>query len=675
MNLNSKQDESPEDEAFIESLFDKAVEIDSHSIYESVKNIDQRYDNEVIFAGGAVKDISSCTDQATGRLIAKAVLKEAKSDADYESFLREARITASLQHPNILPVHDLGLDEDGRPFFTMKLVDGMNLGELLSKRESSNGISLEELIEIFIKVTEAVAYAHSKGVIHLDIKPDNIQVSDFGEVLLCDWGIAKIIDDKWEDESFSDYSLSEVQDSNKTLDGFVKGTPGYMSPEQALPGSKRDERSDIYSLGALLYVMLTGEKPVKGKNLEELLLNTLKGNIKSPSEFKGNIPTSLIAVAMKALRLDPEERYQSANDLLSDIQSYTRGYVTEAEEAGLLLIFSRFIKRNKAVATLCFIFSVVSVVALFIFISNLREREAVAQKEKNRAVNALNALKEEKEVSSFYSEKFLSNLLRDAERAYERNDYEKAEFYLKFVGEMGNELLCRLRLMQGRLEEAEKIANNLDESARKDLLSIASLFRKLEGEEHKDLKTCLRLLLGADKSTVSATDILKVKSSRVREILLQKFINKLSEKDKVELVEHLLAQANSMSKIRLNKRGNSKTGYSIQTEGEHISSFNALKYLNVSSLKLLGTSITSLDELSRLSLKSFYITGSKITDIEFLRGMPLERVTLHCKKVADLSPLYENKTLKYVSLGYEVYTKQELEMFPETVEVKGSPQK
>ena len=127
--------------------------------------------------------------------------------------------------------------------------------------------SLANRLEIFMKVCDAIAFAHHKSIIHLDLKPEYIQVSDYGEVLVCDWGLAKIIEEDWVDEKFEDYSLSELHDDNKTVDGYVKGTLGYLSPEQATPGAHRDQRSDVYALGALLYEILAWRKPIIGQSL------------------------------------------------------------------------------------------------------------------------------------------------------------------------------------------------------------------------------------------------------------------------------------------------------------------------------------------------------------------------------------------------------------------------
>jgi serine/threonine protein kinase len=258
--------EAAEDEAASESLFDQLM------------NVDLRYlrGNEV--GSGAVKEIYSTKDLKTGRLVAMAVLKNPEDSRAVESFLREARINARLQHPNIVPVYDIDVDKDERPYFTMKLLPGLSLKEIIvdlksGKTEALDKYSLPVLLEIFLRVCEAVAYAHSEGMCHLDLKPDNIRVSSFGEVRVCDWGLANFIGDDsqlQEEDSFLHY-----KSRYRTLDGQIRGTPGYMSPEQASGKRKvKDQRTDVFSLGCILYELLTLKEAIAGESLEEILKNT-----------------------------------------------------------------------------------------------------------------------------------------------------------------------------------------------------------------------------------------------------------------------------------------------------------------------------------------------------------------------------------------------------------------
>ena len=182
-----------------------------------------------------------------------------------------------LQHPNIVPLYDIGLNEHGQPYFTMKLIQGRTLRDILEELKNGNekdlkDYSLPERIDIFLKICDALAYAHSRGIAHLDLKPDNITVSTYGDVVVCDWGLAAIIGKNEEIDQALTESLDYYSKRYYTLTGEIKGTPGYMSPEQAKGGNEtKDERSDIYALGSILYELLCLDHALDGKNVKETI--------------------------------------------------------------------------------------------------------------------------------------------------------------------------------------------------------------------------------------------------------------------------------------------------------------------------------------------------------------------------------------------------------------------
>ncbi|MCM8530448.1 MAG: serine/threonine protein kinase, partial [Lentisphaeraceae bacterium] len=260
-DLNSEQ------KVYFTDLFEQSTDESLHSLSDELESIDKRYLQTKHLASGGMKDIYICKDNVTNRLIAKAVLKGDKSKTAIEDFLREARLTAYLQHPNIMPVYDMGKESDGSPFFTMKLIEGQTLSDFILT--SPNTKLLNDNLRIFLKICEAIAYAHSKSILHLDIKPDNIQVSSFGNVIVSDWGIAKIIKTKVTEAELESYMLNENLGEQGTLNGYIKGTPGYLAPEQVSKDfGKKDERTDVYALGALLYFILTGKSMATGADTE-----------------------------------------------------------------------------------------------------------------------------------------------------------------------------------------------------------------------------------------------------------------------------------------------------------------------------------------------------------------------------------------------------------------------
>ena len=234
---------------------------------------------------GGMKSVLLVFDRDTGREVAMAIMPDFRDrpKSDLERFVREARLTAQLEHPNIVPVHDLGIDSSGSPFFTMKYLHGQSLSSVLRKlakgdAEAVHRFSQLRLLQIFIRICNAVEFAHSQGICHLDIKPENVNIGDFGEVLLLDWGLARVI---------SPHSrLASPNTEDVDANGHVKGTPGYMAPEQIrlLKEHPVGFRSDIYSLGGILYAMLSLSNPLSRLPMEEILRRTTSGEIPPPSD-------------------------------------------------------------------------------------------------------------------------------------------------------------------------------------------------------------------------------------------------------------------------------------------------------------------------------------------------------------------------------------------------------
>ncbi|MDD7985059.1 protein kinase [Lentisphaera marina] len=359
-----------------------------NSLLYSLWNVENRYESSEITGSGAMKNIIRTEDTVSGRVIAKAVLKNPQDEQAVESFLREARITAMLQHPNIVPLYDIGLDDQGHPYFTMKLIKGLSLRVILDKLINKDPQTLKDYplpkrIDIFLKVCEALAYAHSRGIAHLDLKPDNITVSTFGDVVVCDWGLAAIIGHNDDMDVSLLESLDYYSKRYYTLSGEIKGTPGYMSPEQAKGGDTvKDERSDIFALGSILYELLSLGNAIDGEGAKEIISETLTGHFVKPSKKRPDliIPESLEAICMKALHLSPQERYQSVEKIISDIDAYRNGFLTEAEEASFAKQLTLLYKRNKSICLLAMMLVSVIVIGSLVFIESLRKEKQLTTK-------------------------------------------------------------------------------------------------------------------------------------------------------------------------------------------------------------------------------------------------------------------------------------------------------
>lgn len=291
-----------------------------------------QYTLEGAIAQGGMATIYKVIDHRIGRRVAMKILNEtfAQNSLEQRRFFNEARIIAELDHPNIVPVHDLGHDEIGRPFFTMKLVRGETLTRKIASAQDTT-FSLDSLaptLEIFLKVCDAVAFAHSRGVLHRDIKPDNILIGSFGEVYLMDWGLARIARPERFETGDSVLPLSA---SNPALDpnGQVAGTFQYMAPEQAYGRTQLlDERTDIFQLGATLYYILTGRSPYPPtKDVQAALCRAREAQIAPPDPLArwSPLPPSMAFIAMKAMARDPTKRFQSVAELQLAVRRFLHG--------------------------------------------------------------------------------------------------------------------------------------------------------------------------------------------------------------------------------------------------------------------------------------------------------------------------------------------------------------
>ncbi len=279
-----------------------------------------RYAYFTTIATGGKSLIQSCRDLYLGRTVCYKTLKPEFRNDPIENIrlLREARISAMLQHPNTMPTYELGRDNHGHYFFTMKLVHGYTFRELLNYRQRYD---FSQLMNVILQVGNALGYAHSVGVLHRDIKPDNILIGPYGEVLLLDWGLAKV----WHSGDVGDSVQTDEPDLDvgvsMTSAGKLEGSVMYMSPEQVDREADIDFRSDIYSLGAVMYEALTGQTPFSGNLVREILADVRYKVPEMPLHF-GNlsVPKVLSDLTMSCLSKDRDDRPSSADEVVRIIQ-------------------------------------------------------------------------------------------------------------------------------------------------------------------------------------------------------------------------------------------------------------------------------------------------------------------------------------------------------------------
>jgi serine/threonine-protein kinase len=328
-------------------LSDKAIERLRGSSVPDLSGT--RYALRELIARGGMGVVYAAEDEKLHRRVALKVLDTAGANEDLtKRLVREARILAQLEHPGIVPVHDVGTLPDGRVFYTMKFVEGLRLDQYVKQLDS-----LPQKLRLFLRICDAVAFAHARGVLHRDLKPANVMVGSFGEVLVMDWGLAKILQQPAAAEETvfvsSQKNVSSEEETQATVvtgHGTVMGTPGYMSPEQERGETEKiDARSDVFSLGALL--RFVAAEPSSG------------GNAK--------VPRPLLAICAKAMADRPGDRYESVSEFAADVLRYLDGLPVSAYSENLLEKAGRFSKRHQVAILLITAYLVTRFLVLYFF--------------------------------------------------------------------------------------------------------------------------------------------------------------------------------------------------------------------------------------------------------------------------------------------------------------------
>jgi serine/threonine-protein kinase len=310
-----------------------------------------------LVGSGGIGRVWLARDDHLGRDVALKELRPevAESAAHRARFLEEARITGQLEHPGIVPVYELVARADGPAFYVMRFVRGRTLADAVRgyhqrRRTGEAGpMELRELLDAFIAVCNAVAYAHSRCVLHRDLKPQNVILGDFGEVSVLDWGLAKLTDGEGEGTGLPPVSLPREPPRAQTQTGKILGTPAYVSPEQAEGRSDRmGIRSDVYGLGAVLYEVLTGEPPVGGRTIEEILQKIAQEQPVRPRQRVAATPLALEAVCLKALAKRAEDRYGSAKELAEEVQRWLADEPVRAYREPWRVRVARWVRRHQA---------------------------------------------------------------------------------------------------------------------------------------------------------------------------------------------------------------------------------------------------------------------------------------------------------------------------------------
>jgi len=482
----------------------------------------RKYEVGGLVAKGGMGAILSARDLNIRRTVAMKVMLRPREATEPQvvRFIEEAQVTGQLEHPGIVPVHELSMDAGGNVFYTMKFVEGATLKDIIEgvrqgKPDIIGKYPLNRLLNIFLKTCDAIAFAHTRNVVHRDLKPENIMVGDYGEVSVMDWGLAKILSGKSDGGDTPDSPApgaidsvrhdDESDDALRTMDGQVMGTPMFMAPEQALGKiSEIDARTDIYALGAILYNILALRPPVQGKSVNQVLLNVSQGKITPPSALnptdtalerrrskpraqsarelqrrameaaskarKGKagqsvpfphcpgsrIPSALSAVAMKALATKRDDRYQSVKELQDDIEAYQGGFATSAEDAGALRQVVLFAGRHKLEVAMAAASVLIIASLTGGFLLKVVASEKRATLNERRAVAALGVAEDEKS-KALAAREAEQTQREQAEAALESAEYAN---YCNLIA------LADSKVCSGEVDQAERLLWQTPETLR-----------------------------------------------------------------------------------------------------------------------------------------------------------------------------------------------------------------
>jgi serine/threonine protein kinase len=603
------------------SLYDKAMSHEdilsagsSVSMAQELHTHDKRYGSITLVGQGGMKEVYRVKDRLTRRFVAMALLRKNDDPNQQERFLREARLTAALEHPNIMPIYDIGFNDQNRPFFTMKYTGDQNLYRLLKTAfpaKSSEPMAdwpLFERLNLFVNICEGIAFAHSRHILHLDLKPRNILVGEFGEVLICDWGLGKVLFEDDTDEETLPPNIDPIFFHEVSLQGSVKGTPGYMAPEQIDKNKGiRDQRTDTYALGGILFALLTGHAPVAGRTTQEVFDHTIAGQIDWANLKRHRVPAALTAVLRKALDRNPEHRYSSAALLKQDILSFIGGYATLAENAGFFRNLVLLTKRYKIATAL----TTVLILLSLLFTKHLYTSEKEAR-------TLLGMYQEAKQFHTEFREETIEELLTKARNTQNDHAFVKSIIHAQQIlaldpeSEEGWSLLGQNRFY---LQEFNAAAKALIHATPETQLQLYHLAKEAGRKK-------------PDNQRLESTDVFRLLKSlntnHARHLFSKERLNYTDLASHMHLVHHMLRATNpDIENLNFKYELSQQTLRIDLSNNPNLSDLFAIKGLPISELNLESTA-TPQGAMRYIegTLKKLNIAGTDVRRFDFVDQLP-----------------------------------------------------